>query len=65
MLSYQNMQILEVFGDRYLNPYDVRKTPRLIIVAKKKASLPGGHESNHSGEEKRLYSDGRKTDGLT
>ena len=57
MLSYQNMQILEVFGDRYLNPYDVRKTPRLIIVAKKK-------ESNHSGEEKRLYSDGRKTDAL-
>lgn len=57
MLSYQNMQILEVFGDHNLSPYDVRKTPRLIIVAKKK-------ESNHSGEQKRLYSDGRKTDVL-
>jgi len=58
MLSYQNMQVLEVFGDYNLCPYDVRKTPRLIIVAKKK-------ESNHSGEEKRLYSDGRNTDPLT
>jgi len=57
MLSYQNMQILEVFGDHNLSPYDVRKTPRLIIIAKKK-------ESNHSGEQKRLYSDGRKTDAL-
>ena len=58
MLSYQNMQILEVFGDHNLYPYDIRKTPRLIIVAKKK-------ESNHSGEDKRLYSDGRNTDPLT
>jgi len=58
MLSFQNMQVLEVFGDHNLHPYDVRKTPRLVIVAKKK-------ESNHSGEEKRLYSDGRKTDALT
>jgi len=58
MLSYQNMQILEVFGDHNLHPYDIRKTPRLIIVAKKK-------ESNHSGEDKRLYSDGRNTDPLT
>lgn len=58
MLSFQNMQVLEVFGDHNLYPYDVRKTPRLIIVARKK-------ESNHSGEEKRLYSDGRNTDRLT
>ena len=58
MLSFQNMQVMEVFGDHNLYPYDVRKTPRLIIVARKK-------ESNHSGEEKRLYSDGRKTDPLT
>lgn len=64
MLSFQNMQVLEVFGDHNLCPYDVRKTPRLIIVAKKKARLPDGQESNHSGEEKRLYSDGRKTDPL-
>jgi SAM-dependent methyltransferase len=58
MLSFQNMQVLEVFGDHSLCPYDVRKTPRLIIVAKKKGS-------NLSGEEKRLYSDGRQTDALT
>ena len=58
MLSFQNMQVLEVFGDYSLCPYDIRKTPRLIIIAKKK-------ESNHSGEEKRLYSDGRNTDALT
>jgi SAM-dependent methyltransferase len=62
MLSFQNMQVLEVFGDHNLCPYDVRKTPRLIIVARKKARLPDGQESNRSGEEKRLYSDGRKTD---
>jgi len=65
MLSFQNMQVLEVFGDHNLSPYDIRKTPRLIIVAKKKARLWDEQESNHSGEEKRLYSDGRKTDPLT
>lgn len=58
MLSFQNMQVIEVFGDYNLDPYDVRKTPRMIIVARKK-------ESNHSGEDKRLYSDGRRTDALT
>jgi SAM-dependent methyltransferase len=65
MLSFQNMQVLEVFGDHSLHPYDVRKTPRLIMVARKKARLPDGQDSNHSDEEKRLYSDGRKTDALT
>jgi SAM-dependent methyltransferase len=35
MLSFQNMQVLEVFGDYDLEPYDVRKTPRMIIIAKK------------------------------
>lgn len=35
MLSFQNMQVTEVFGDYHLNPYDVQKTPRMIIVAKK------------------------------
>jgi len=58
MLSFQNMQALEVFGDYNLVPYDVRKTPRLIIIARKK-------QSNHSREEKTLYSDGRQTDALT
>ena len=56
MLSFQNMQVLEVFGDYNLAPYDVRKTPRMIIVAKK-------NQSNHEVAEKnRLYNDGRGTD---
>ena len=36
MLSYQHMQIQEVFGDYQMGIYDVRKSPRLIIVAKKR-----------------------------
>jgi len=35
MLAYQHMQVTEVFGDYRLKPYDVSKTPRMIIVAKK------------------------------
>ncbi|MBL7730893.1 MAG: class I SAM-dependent methyltransferase [Chitinophagaceae bacterium] len=35
MFSFQGLQVQEVFGDYQLNAYDVRKTPRLIIVAKK------------------------------
>jgi SAM-dependent methyltransferase len=35
MFSFQKVQITEVFGDYALNPYDVRKTPRMVIVAKK------------------------------
>lgn len=35
MLSFQGMQITEVFGDYELNPYDIRKTPRLILIAQK------------------------------
>jgi ubiquinone/menaquinone biosynthesis C-methylase UbiE len=35
MLSYQGMQVEEVFGDYNLNGYDVKKTPRLIVIAKK------------------------------
>jgi SAM-dependent methyltransferase len=35
MLSFQKMQVTSVFGDYNLNPYDVRKTPRLIVLAKK------------------------------
>ncbi len=35
MFSYQKLQVQEVFGDYALNPYDVRKTPRLIMVARK------------------------------
>jgi len=35
MLSFQNMQVTEAFGDYELNSYDVRKTARMIVVAKK------------------------------
>ena len=35
MLSYQGLQVQEVFGDYQLANYDVRTKPRLIIVAKK------------------------------
>jgi SAM-dependent methyltransferase len=35
MLSFQKMQVTEVFGDHDFNSYDVRKTPRMIVVAKK------------------------------
>ena len=58
MLSFQGMQVEEVFGDYSLGVYDIKKTPRLIIIAKKAINSPGD-------KEKRLYSDGRKTDALT
>jgi SAM-dependent methyltransferase len=35
MLSFQNLQVVEVFGDYELNDYDVKKTPRMIVVARK------------------------------
>lgn len=35
MLSYQGLQVQDVFGDYQLGKYDVRTKPRLIIVAKK------------------------------
>jgi SAM-dependent methyltransferase len=37
MLAYHNVQVQEVFGDYELNRYDVRKSSRMIIVAKKLA----------------------------
>jgi SAM-dependent methyltransferase len=58
MLSYQGLQVQEVFGDYHFNSYDVTKTPRLIIIAQKMVSDP-------ADKEKRLYSDGRRTDALT
>jgi len=36
MLAYQGLQIQEVFGDYNFGHYDVRKSPRLIMVARKK-----------------------------
>ncbi|MGZ5286641.1 MAG: class I SAM-dependent methyltransferase [Flavisolibacter sp.] len=35
MLSFQKMQVVEVYGDYALNPYNVRSTPRMIIIAQK------------------------------
>lgn len=36
MLSFQGLQVQEVYGDYQFNAYDTRKTPRLIIIALKK-----------------------------
>lgn len=58
MLAFQGLQVQEVFGDYQLLPYDVRKTPRMIIVAKKVMNTG-------EGQKRRLYSDGRTTDPLT
>lgn len=55
MLSYQSLQVEEVYGDYQFNNYDVKKTPRLILIARKKSSEP-------KDKQKRLYSDGRTTD---
>jgi len=35
MMAYHNMQVTEVFGNYNLEPYHVRQTPRLIVLAKK------------------------------
>lgn len=35
MLSFQKMQVQEVFGDYKLSPYNLNESPRLIVVAKK------------------------------
>lgn len=35
MLSFQGMQVIDVFGDYQFNHYDVKKTPRMIMVARK------------------------------
>lgn len=35
MLAYQGMQVQEVFGDYQMGHYDVRKSPRMIMIAKK------------------------------
>jgi SAM-dependent methyltransferase len=36
MLSYQHLQIKEVFGDYLMGNYDLYNSPRLIIIAQKK-----------------------------
>lgn len=35
MLAFQGLQVQEVFGDYDFSPYDVRKTRRMIIMARK------------------------------
>lgn len=35
MFAYQGLQIQEVFGDYQFADYDIRKSPRLIFIAKK------------------------------
>lgn len=57
MMSFQGLQVREVFGDYELGAYDVRKSPRMIIIAEKA-------RVEASDKEKRLYSDGRRTDAL-
>jgi hypothetical protein len=35
MLAFQQMQMQEVFGDYTFNHYNVKKSPRMIMIAKK------------------------------
>jgi hypothetical protein len=35
MFAYQGLQIQEVFGDYMFSNYDVKKSPRMIMIAKK------------------------------
>jgi 2-polyprenyl-3-methyl-5-hydroxy-6-metoxy-1,4-benzoquinol methylase len=35
MMSYQNIQVKEVFGNYQLKEYDINNTPRMIIIAEK------------------------------
>lgn len=58
MLSYQSLQVQEVYGDYQLGDYNIKKAPRLIIIARKKSNEPEETTT-------RLYSDGRKSDPLT
>ena len=58
MVSFQGLQVKEVFGDYLFTGYDVRKTPRMIIIAAKGIVENGD-------EKKRLYNDGRTTDALS
>jgi SAM-dependent methyltransferase len=58
MLSYQGLQVKEVFGDYQFSHYDVKNSSRMIIIARKKVL-------EESDNKKRIYSDGRTTDSLT
>jgi SAM-dependent methyltransferase len=41
MFAFHHLQTQEVFGDYTLGPYDVKKSPRLIMIAKKVERLIG------------------------
>ncbi len=41
MFAFQHLQVQEVFGDYSFSPYDLKKSPRLIMVAKKLDRLMG------------------------
>ena len=58
MLAFQGMQVREVYGDYDFSAYDIRRTPRLILVASRSTA-------QSEDREKRLYSDGRPADALT
>ena len=58
MLSFQGLQIRQVYGDYDLSSYDAQYSPRMIVLAQKQDKAGGDRE-------KRLYSDGRTTDALT
>lgn len=36
MFAYQGLQMQEVFGDYSFSNYDVKKSPRMVMIAKKK-----------------------------
>lgn len=40
MLSFQQMQVQQVFGDYQFSSFDIKKSPRMIIVAKKLTNRP-------------------------
>ena len=35
MLAYQGIQVQEVYGDYRLGHYDIRKSPRMIVIGRK------------------------------
>ncbi len=35
MFAYQGLQVQEIFGDYEFNSYDIKKSPRLIMISKK------------------------------
>jgi hypothetical protein len=38
MFAYQGLQIQEVFGDYAFSNYDVKRSPRMLMIAKKTKS---------------------------